>query len=296
MHLSLNDMASFFGNFWNIFKNNPISNLFKKYTGSGLTTTEQQMNDFNAEQADINRLFQSHEAALQRDWSAQEAERARDWQEEMYAKYNSLSGKIAQAESAGVNPLFAVTGNSVTPMNSSSPVPSGASAGSVGNPSANSVSGQFTDLVGSILGLSKLKAEVDNINAQTSEVRARAEKTSKETSWLDRLSEAELENRLMSTAKIQSDIGVNDVTANKLSAEANKLKQEGLRISKITDFEVKQAEANALIAEFQSSVYRIASDWENANTGDYIQMGVFLLEKLIGIGVSLSPRGIVHMN
>lgn len=251
---------------------------------------------FQSDEAAINRQFQSDEAALQRDWSAAEAERARDWNEEMYYKYNSLSGKVAQAQEAGVNPMFAITGNAVSPMSTTSGAPSGASAGSVGTPSGASATSAFVDIVGSILGMSKLKAEIENIEANTKETLSREEKTRKESSWIDSLSQAELENRLITKDKIESDIHVNDATASKLSSEALKLQKEGLRIARITDFEVKKAEADALIAEFQSSVYRICSDFENASTEDYIQMGVYLLEKIIGIGVSLSPRGIVHMN
>lgn len=287
-----------------------LSNVFDWITGKGsgivgagigaVSSAIQNKNnrDWNAEQAEINRQFQSeeaetarlfnaHEAALQRDWSSQEAERARDWNEEMYEKYNSLSGKIHQAEQAGVNPMFAVTGNAVSPMSTSSSAPSGASA-SGGAPSGSSATASFVDLVGSMLGMAKLKAEIENIQADT-------KKKDAEENRLSTLTQAELENLLMNTSKIESDIHVNDATAGKLSAEALKLQKEGLRIAKITDAEVKKTEAEALIAEFQTSVYRITSDFENADTSDFIQAGVYLLEKIIGLGVQLSPRGIVHM-
>lgn len=126
----------------------------------------QKQRDFQSREAEITRAFNSSESALQRDWSSQEAERARDWQEEMNAKYNSISGKISQAEQAGVNPMFAVTGNAVSPASASGSVPSG-SAASAGMPSGASATGSFVDLVGNILGLSKLKAEIANIEANT---------------------------------------------------------------------------------------------------------------------------------
>lgn len=146
--------------------------------------------EWNAEQAEINRTFQSNEAALQRDWSAAEAERARDWQEEMYDKYNSLSGKIQQAHEAGVNPMLAITGNAVSPMSTSSPMPSGASAGSVGNPA-----GSFVNIIGEMLGLQKLQAETRLINSE-------ADNLDKNTSWIDSLN-------TISISKLQSDMEKN---------------------------------------------------------------------------------------
>lgn len=252
--------------------------------------------EFQSQEAELNRVFQSNEAALQRDWSSQEAEQARDWQEEMYSKYNSLSGKIAQAEQAGVNPLFAVTGNAVTPMSASSSAPGGASAGSVGTPAGSAASAGLLNILGAVLDARKVESEIDLNKSEAERNRADAEKTGKETSWMDKLNEAELENILMSTSKIQSDVHVNEETASKLSAESNKLKAEGIRISKITDSEVRLSEANALLAEFESSVAKIIDNRDSASTEDYVTAGACLLSKIIGLGVQLSPKGIVRLN
>lgn len=117
---------------------------------SGLSKSEKQQNAFNAQEAQIGR-----------DFSAQQAEIERDWQEEMYTKYNSLQGQIAQAREAGVNPMLAVTGSATSPMSPSGP--------SVSAPVASGTSsrGPMLDIVGAVLGFSKLKAEIDNINAST---------------------------------------------------------------------------------------------------------------------------------
>lgn len=140
-----------------------ISGLFgigQQAMANNFNRNEAQKNrNFQSEEAELNRLFQSNEAALQRDWSAAEAEQARDWQEEMYAKYNSLSGKIAQAEHAGVNPMLAVTGNSVSTMSATSSAPSGASAGSVGTPSGSSASAGLVNILGGILDAQRVASE-----------------------------------------------------------------------------------------------------------------------------------------
>lgn len=135
---------------------------------------------YQTEEANVNRLFQSNEAALQRDWSSQEAERAMDWQEEMYAKYNSLSGKIAQAEQAGVNPMLAITGNAVSPMSASASAPSGASAsgsqaGSVGTPSGDSASMAFVDIIGKVLGFKQVQSQINVDNALAEKYRKESE-------------------------------------------------------------------------------------------------------------------------
>lgn len=128
--------------------------------------------------------FASSEARNARDFSAEQAEISRDWQEEMYAKYNSLQGKISQARAAGVNPMFAVTDNAVSPMplNSSSPAAPAASSGSV------SPAGRVSDIAGAALSFGKLKSEIENIQSQTRNMNAQALKTELEALWVDKLS------------------------------------------------------------------------------------------------------------
>lgn len=162
-------------NFNNSATGTALNSLVDKVTGSDLTPADEAMNAFNAAEAQKARDFSSHEAALQRDWSSQEAERARDWQEEMYYKYNSLSGKISQAEQAGVNPLFAVTGNAVTPISASSSAPSGASASGSAAHGGSPTSESFVNLIGQIAGLVKLKSEVNLNDSQANKNNAEAE-------------------------------------------------------------------------------------------------------------------------
>lgn len=246
----------------------------------------QKNRDFQSDEAELARIFNSNEAALQRDWSSQEAERARDWNEEMYEKYNSLSGKIAQAEQAGVNPMFAVTGNAVSPMAANASAPSGsaasgASAGSVGTPSGATATAQFVDIVGQMLGLAKLKSEISNIDADSAEKRARANKQDVETSWIDRLSQAELDNLVASSAELESRLGVNDATANMLSAEFAKLVQECARISEITSAEKRNLEAQAALAEFQA---------DNQGLFKGLDLGSDVLNMIVDIAVALIEK------
>lgn len=122
-----------------------------------LSNSQKQMNDFNAS-----------EAQKGRDFSAAQAELERDWQEEMYAKYNSISGKIEQARSAGVNPMYAVTGGASSPTSAHGPSVSAPVASAAGAGAAP------LDLAGNVLQFSKLKAEIDQMKAYTRQANGNA--------------------------------------------------------------------------------------------------------------------------
>lgn len=203
--------------------------------------------EFQSEEAELNRVFQSNEAALQRDWSSQEAERAMDWQEEMYAKYNSLSGKIAQAEEAGVNPMLAVTGNAVTPMSASPSTPSGASAGSVGTPSGDSASMAFVDIIGKVLGFKQVQSQINVDNALAEKYRKEAEgqsitnETLREwnvTQILEARSRIEYNNE--NTALVTSKILNTDADTEKKSAELGQIASSIKNMEADTDVKVRQ--------------------------------------------------------
>lgn len=112
--------------------------------------------------------FSSREARAARDFSAQQAELSRDWQEQMYERYNSLQGKISQANEAGVNPLFAL-GASANMSASSPNVAAPAAGGGTVSPV-----GQISDMTSAALGFGKLKAEIDNIKSSTRQMNALA--------------------------------------------------------------------------------------------------------------------------
>lgn len=155
---------------------------------SGLSKSERQQNDFNAS-----------EAAKARDFSAAQAEQQMDWQEEMYQKYNSLQGKMEQAREAGVNPMYAAMGNAVSPMSPSGP--------SVASPSASGSSsrGPSSDMVGSLLSFSKLKAEIDNINAQTRNANAAALNQEIDAAYRGEMNETTISQMVQSIATSKAD-------------------------------------------------------------------------------------------
>lgn len=120
--------------------------------------SQNRQNDFNAAQAALNRQFQS-----------QEAEIARDWQEQQYNQYSSPSAMVRQYQEAGLNPAL-MYGQNLQGSTGSSPTPSG-SAASGSAPNSGMPTGNILE---AIAGFAKLKAEIDNINADTDFKRSQA--------------------------------------------------------------------------------------------------------------------------
>lgn len=123
--------------------------------------SQNRQNEFNAQQAELNRQFQSQEAQI-----------ARDWQEQQYNLYSSPSAMVRQYQDAGLNPAL-MYGQNLQSSTGSSPAPSGSmasgSALGAGMPTGN--------IIDAVAGLAKLKAEIDNVNADTENKRAQADAT-----------------------------------------------------------------------------------------------------------------------
>lgn len=124
----------------------------------GTGRAQNKQNAFNAAQAEQNRQFQ-----------AQQAEIARDWQEQQYLQYSSPSAMVRQYEDAGLNPAL-MYGSNLQTSTGSSPAPSGSAASGSALPRTNPLQG----VAESIASFAKLKAEIDNINADTDSKRAAA--------------------------------------------------------------------------------------------------------------------------
>lgn len=204
----------------------------------GLSNAQREQNDFNAS-----------EAQRARDFSAQEAEISRDWQEDMYAKYNSLQGKIAQANGAGVNPLFAVTDSAVSPMSPQSPSVSAPAA------SASAVGNQFSglaDIAQAALGFSKFQTEVENIKAQTRQMNAQALKTELESLWVDKLNSQTIAE---SVKRIQvADVTIGEKNANISLLTAKVLESEATTQEKLENIKLIAANVNNTEADTQNKI------------------------------------------
>ena len=253
--------------------------------------------EFQSAEAELARIFNSNEAALQRDWSSQEAEQARDWQEEMYAKYNSLSGKIAQAEQAGVNPMFAITGNAVSPMVTTSSAPSGSSASAGGVPSGSAPSGSaatngMLNILGAVLDAAKLKSEIDLNNAQANSFNTGSEislrKVAHEIANLDAdtaYTNQKLSESAQNVELLKKQLSLTEKQAELFASQISHLDAETERINSLKDLEKRELEAKVLFDEWNE---------KNKETFKAIDIGAEGLKILtdLGLGILSSKTGI----
>lgn len=136
-----------------------VESLWNRVTGRGQTNAELAAQDFSAQQAQINRDFQSAEA-----------QKARQWQEDFYTQYQSPQAQVRQYQEAGLNPAL-MYGRGATPAASASTASNG--------PSGDSASGVVTpadpsSLLNLVFGMAKLPSEIDLLNAQADDFRAAA--------------------------------------------------------------------------------------------------------------------------
>lgn len=247
-----------------------IRSLIAKYTDATVTGGEVIRNQW-----DLSKI----ESANQ--FSAQQAEISRDWQEEMYSKYNSLSGKINQAELAGVNPMFAVTGSSVSPMSYGSSSPSGATVAGSGQKSSSDLLSSLSSLI----GLKSLKSQIAKTDAETRQIDAHTDisltKLSHELSNLDSSTNLNLQKILESVTsieKIKSDIGLNTAQAELFAEQIQYLISQSNYINSIRDADRRLRAAHALIAEWQE---------RNKELFKGVEIGTDVVRTLSDIGIGI---------
>lgn len=118
-----------------------VNSAFNRYTGAGLTNAEREANA----------------------WSAEQAQQQRAWEEEM--RNTSFQAQVKDMQKAGLNTALMYGGTG----SSGATVPSSSAPSSVA-PS----SGNIGDLIGSIMDIALLGAQIKNINADTRQKNAGA--------------------------------------------------------------------------------------------------------------------------
>lgn len=176
-------------------KGNPVTNLLKHYTGTGLTESELEQNQINID-----------EAAKQRAWTEQMDN----------TKYQR---SVQDMKDAGLNPglMYGSAGVSSAPSGSAA---SGSSAGV----------GSMSDLV----NLLTLPAVIKNMNAQTKNLLANAKNTDAKTDterllqemhritiqFMPNMKMAELDNLLQQYENMVADFGVKQATKREINSRA----------------------------------------------------------------------------
>lgn len=263
-------LSGLFGGFEGLGLGSLIKSLISKYTDATVTGGEEIRHEW-----DLSKM----ESANQ--FSAQQAEISRDWQEEMYTKYNSLSGKIQQAQEAGVNPLFAVTGNSVSPMSTGSSSPSGAVASGSGQKSTSDLLSSLSSLI----GLKSLKSQIAKTDAETQQIQAQTDislkKLGPELANIESSTSLNLQKVIESATsieKIKSDINLNTHHAEMFAEQVQYLIAQANYINAIREPDRRAKAAHAVIAE-----------WKERNKEIFkgLEVGTDVISTLSDIGLGI---------
>lgn len=212
---------------------NGIGNFWKKLTGLGTTDSEREAMDFNADQAQINREFQSAEA-----------QKARQWQQDFFTKYQSPQAQVRQYQEAGLNPAL-MYARGVTPVSASS-----ASNGPVGDSASVQMPAvDSSSLLQMLFGAAKLPSEIDLLNAQADDFRASATGKNIENAYSPQILEQNLRKGEMDILNTQAAI----TTAQYQWALMSSQEQLNLVKASLTEAEIKDVLASADLKEKQAA-------------------------------------------
>lgn len=232
--------------------------LWNKITSDDLTNAEKKTMEFNSNEAQMNRNFQSAEA-----------EKARQWQENYYQQYESPQARIRQYEEAGLNPALLYGSQLGSGSAPSTSVPSGDSA-SVGMPSSGE---SLLSFIGQMMSMKSLinknNAEANQANANAAEAGQRMEWNPERWSAEIKKNEASADNMLAGIDLIRSQIGqivknieLTDAQIGKILAETDntvvdtakkQLETEGVKLSNsLLARKILQTEAETRLTNAQT--------------------------------------------
>lgn len=211
-----------------------IKSLFNKSTGADLTSAERQTMDWNAEQAELNRSFQSAEA-----------EKARQWQEDYYNQYESPQARIRQYEDAGLNPALLYGSQLGSGSAPSTSVPAGDSA-SVGMPSSGA--GDLLSFIGEMMSMKSL---INKNNADAAKANAEADNVKQKTEWDPKLWQSELDKNEATTSNLLAGV-------DKALAEIDKISQD-IRESE-SRFKVNEKQADLILSQTGKTAIEAANE------------------------------------
>lgn len=207
------------------FGSRVLSGLAGKYTGSNLTPAEEQANQFTAEQAEL---------ANERD---------------VFNYQHRYQWQVQDMQKAGLNPALLYGGSS-----GASSVPS-APAGSSVSPTAGS------DPISAIMDLALLKANIENIKADTGLKNAEAGRTGAETERTKMLTQYEIDDIVSNINFRESQISRNEAETSLAFANIALLESDLKTRDAFNAANLKLAEAN--VAKTEADRDRILQETEN---------------------------------
>ena len=228
-------------------------------TAAGLITNgnlNKRNREWNAEQAAINRAFQSEEAVNQRVWNEQMMNKENE--------YNSASAQYARLLQTGMNPSTALSmisgeGNASASVQGSS-MPSGAQA-SMNDPYGSSIA---SSLVG---GIPQSAGEIysqylDNYNKQTQNSILDATKDA-----IIKAKNLEPDAALASLENLKKDYQLKDVQMSISRCEAAMKEMDKDRYNEVLDFTIKGLDAKWRLDEMNITETDVRGQLEMAQKG-----------------------------
>lgn len=193
---------------------NIISSLFGAGLSQvfGLSRAEREQNEFNANQAEINRNFQAEQADKQNAFNAEQAQINRDFQAEQAA--TQWQRGVADMKAAGINPALAFGQGGASAMQGASASASGLPSGSAASGSGRGIAMSFSDM----LQLATLPQQLKVLDAQAEDTKASAE-LKRHQSTAQQLANEWLPRRYA------SEIGLNESTIEVQAAEVERILQ-----------------------------------------------------------------------
>lgn len=181
-------------------------------TAGGIYNNERNIK-IARETREDNQLFEAEQAQINRDFQSKEAELAFEREVDFYEQYKSPQAQVQQYKDAGLNPALLAGGIGAT-TSPSAAAPSGSQAHASGSAPVNNNPFSFVSDAFNFAGLAQAieqrKADVKRTRAETDRIRAETDNITKNTSWIDYYNTASIDSMRAGIDKVRSDIDVNE--------------------------------------------------------------------------------------
>jgi len=205
--------------------------------------SQKEANKANAQQNEMMMRFNREEAEKTRKFNADEAQKQRDYETKM--SNTEMSRRVADLRASGFNPALM----GANPAGASTPSGAAASASSASSGSLTPMQ-PVNSLADSIVQSSLQASQVEVNRAQADNLRASAEKTEKETSWLDQMNGSQLEIN-ESTIRLN---GSTETLNEEKKKQLDQLIKESESVVKLNEEKVNEIKQNVASMSVHSQV------------------------------------------